>query len=267
MTSSKSRPKKSTSKSRTSSTNSDDLEATTSESSSHPRKPARTTSTPKRARSSLAEVTSSLRFEDRLFVVGATRTGKSTLTKRLFQSTSAPRLVVDPNDSSLTASVASPGGTFSDPLRVPDVATARFVPRDPDDRDAYDALFAWAFRQYPNYYVWVDEAGQVAPASGYPKALNRYVVQGAKRSLGFVSCHTRPREVMRNCIAQAAHVFCFDLPNPDDRKHIADIVGLSADELNGALNQLEHRGFLWFDAGARKLTICPPLKGIDSAKV
>lgn len=203
----------------------------------------------------------SIRYEERVFVVGATRSGKSTLTKKLFLSAQAPRLVVDPNDSTLTASVASPGGTFSDPLRVPDVATARFVPRDPDDREAYDALFRWAFERYPRY-VWVDEAGQVAPASGYPKAVNRYVVQGAKRGLGFIACHTRPREVMRNCISQAAHVFIFALPNPDDRKHIAEIVGLPFGDLVGAIEQLDEKGFLWFDVGNRTLTICPRLRGV-----
>lgn len=209
----------------------------------------------------LPRSSSSIRYEERVFVVGATRTGKSTLTKRLFQSTAAPRLIVDPNDSTLTASVTSPGGTFSDPRRVPDVATARFVPRDPDDRDAYDALFNWAFHRYPRY-VWLDEAGQIAPASGYPKAVNRYVVQGAKRGLGLIACHTRPREVMRNLIAQAAHVFCFYLPNPDDRKHIAEIVGLPFPELNDAIEELDEKGFLWWDGNTRTLTICPPLRGV-----
>ncbi len=194
-------------------------------------------------------------------MTGTTGTGKSTLTKKLFLSTAAPRLVVDPADSSLTASVASPGGTFSDPLRVPDVATARFVPRDPDDSDAYDALFRWAFARFPRY-VWIDEAGQVAPASGYPKAVNTYVVQGRKRQLGLVACHTRPREVMKNFIAQAAHVFAFALPNPDDRRYLADIVGLPISNFNAAMEQLGQRDFLWWNQHTRTLTICPALKGV-----
>lgn len=240
---------------------SEDYEATTNESSSSLHK-APSTQIPKRAPSSRAEPSFSIRFEERVFVVGMTRSGKSTLTKKLFLSTPAPRLVVDPNDSSLTASVVSPGGTFSDPRRVPDVATARFVPTDPDDRDAYDALFERAFRRYPNYYVWVDEAGQVAPASGYPKALNRYVVQGAKRSLGFIGCHTRPREVLRNLISQSSHLFVFYLPNPDDRRHIAEIAGVPADDLSAAIDDLEEKGFLWWNGNTRQLTACPPLKGI-----
>ncbi|MGH9042679.1 MAG: hypothetical protein ACRDZ3_20885 [Acidimicrobiia bacterium] len=148
--------------------------------------------------------------------------------------------------------------TFRDPARVPkDVATARFVPRDPDDEAAYDAVYRWAFTHYPRF-VWLDEAGQAAPAQGGPRWLNTYQVQGRKRSLGHVACHTRPREVNRNLIAQANHVFIFDLPNPDDRRHIANLVGLPVAELEADLFALPDHGFLWWDGDV--LLSCPPLK-------
>lgn len=147
---------------------------------------------------------------------------------------------------------------FSDPLRPPrDAATARFVPLDPADRDAYDAVYRWAFESYPRY-VWLDEAGQAAPAQGPQRGwLNTYLVQGRKRSLGHLACHTRPREVNRNLIAQAAHVLIFDTPNPDDRRHLADLVGLPVADLEAALFALPKFGFLWWNGDT--LTECPPL--------
>lgn len=157
--------------------------------------------------------------------------------------------------------------TFSDPgrgtntagERWTDAATARFVPRDPDDLDAYNAVYAWCFERFPRW-VWCDEAGAVMPVRGYPRAANRYVVQGAKRRLGHLACHTRPREVARNLIAQAQYVGIFDLPNPEDRAHVASIIGIPPAELDRAMDQLSQWEFLWFDQRARKLTHCPPVR-------
>jgi hypothetical protein len=178
------------------------------------------------------------------------------LARTVFLSAEAPRLIVDPQDSELTAVAGAV--TFSDPKRPPrDAATARFVPRDPADRHAYDLVYRWAFEHYPRY-VWLDEAGQAAPATGFPRWLNTYVVQGRKRSLGHVACHARPREVNRNLIAQANHVFVFDLPNPDDRRHLADLMGLPVADLEEDLAALPEFGFLWWDGDT--LLSCPPLR-------
>jgi hypothetical protein len=197
-----------------------------------------------------------IRYEDRIFVTGRTGTGKSVLAQRVFLSAAAPRLIIDPADSELTD---LPGAvTFSNAARPPvDTPTARFVPRDPADRAAYDAVYRWAFERFPRF-VWLDEASQVAPAHGGPRWLNTYLVQGRKRGLGHLTCHARPREINRNLIAQANHVFIFDLPNPDDRRHLADLIGLPVAELEADLAALAEHGFLWWDGDT--LTSCPPLR-------
>lgn len=224
---------------------------TPSPSSALPPGPAPSTSpaSPTRSLGSL------IRYADRIFITGRTRTGKSFLARELFLSAAAPRLVIDPADSELTD---VPGAvTFSNPKKPPaDAATARFVPHDPADKAAYDLVYRWAFERYPRY-VWLDEAGQVAPAQGGPRWLNTFVVQGAKRSLGHVACHTRPRECNRNLIGQAQHVAIFDLPNPDDRRYLADLIGVPAGVLDTDLAALPFRGFLWWDGDT--LTSCPPL--------
>lgn len=190
-------------------------------------------------------------------MTGATRTGKSTLARALFLSAAAPRLVIDPADSSLTA--IDGAVTFRDPRRPPkDAATARFVPVDPADRDAYDAVYRWAFANFPRY-VWLDEPDQAAPAAGWPRWVNTYVVQGAKRQLGHLACATRPRWVMGSLIANAAHVIVFPLPNPADRRHVADLIGVPVAVLEAELHRLPEHGFVWWNGIDRQLTSCPPL--------
>jgi hypothetical protein len=78
--------------------------------------------------------------------------------------------------------------------------------------------------------------------------------------LGHAACHTRPRDVDRNLIAQAQHVLVFDLPNPDDRRHLAELAGVQPAVLEAAMARLEPYGFLWWDQRARRLRACPPLR-------
>jgi len=192
-----------------------------------------------------------------LFITGATGTGKSQLARALFRSAPAPRTVIDPADSDLTR---VPGArTFHDPRKIPDAPTTRFVPRDPFDYDAYDALYQGLFRSFPRY-VWVDEAGFVLPVNKVTKAARIYLVQGRKRELGHLALHTRPREVDPNLIAQAQHIACFDLPNPDDRDRIASLAGIPPREFDRILGALPEYGFVWWSQRARTLHVCPPIK-------
>lgn len=192
-------------------------------------------------------------------MTGATGTGKSTLAKRLLLSSAAPRLVIDPSDSAL---LDEPGFvTVRDPRRLnahAQAATVRFVPADPGDLDAYDRVYAWAWAHFPRW-VLLDEAGEAAPAKGAPRWVRTYITQGRKRSLGHLACHTRPREVSPNLISQAAHVFLFATPYPDDRRHLASLMGLAPSVLDEHLEQLPEHGFLWWQQRARTLTVCPPL--------
>ena len=207
----------------------------------------------------------SIRYTDRIFLTGRTGTGKSHLARALFLSTPAPRLVIDPVDSTMTD---IPGAvTFSDPSRATnpqgenwrEAATARFVPHDSEDLDAYDAVYRWVFHHFPRY-VWLDEAADAMPAARVRQVWPRKVlIHGRKRSIGHLACHTRPREVNRNLIAQAAHVFVFHTPNVDDRRHLADQMGFTFAEFEKAHAALVEHGFLWFDARANELRVSPPL--------
>lgn len=196
--------------------------------------------------------------------MGPTRCGKSTVARAMYLSASAPRVVIDPADSSLTV---TPGCvTFSDVARATnrageswrDAASARFVPRDPDDLEVYDALYRWCFARFPRW-VWCDEAATVLPVRATPRAGNRYLVQGAKRQLGHLACATRPREIARNLIAQTQHALVWAMPNPDDVRHLADLMGVGAGQLAGELAQLAEHEFLWCDLRGGRRVACPPI--------
>lgn len=178
------------------------------------------------------------------------------MARSIFLSAAPPRLVIDPLDST----VANVGERFRDPNRIPDAETARFVPRDPFDRDAYEALYRRLFGMFPRY-VWCDEAAMVFPAQGaQARAPRIFLIQGAKRELGHIACHTRPREVDRNLIAQSQHTLIFGLPNPDDLAVVAAQTVGNVGALADALRQLEPRGFAWWNDLAKTLTLCPALK-------
>lgn len=168
--------------------------------------------------------------------------------------------MISPSDDEITD---VPGAVTVRTLRQleehADAETLRFVPIDPDDLDEYDAVYRWAFRHFPRY-VWLDEAGQAAPAQGWPRRLGVYVVQGRKRELGHVACHTRPVEVAKNLIAQAAHVIAFDLPVPEDRRYVAAAAGVPPALFDAEMMALPEYGFVWWDRRAKQLTVCPPIR-------
>lgn len=170
-----------------------------------------------------------------------------------------PLLIVDPQGSDTTR---VPGAqTFRDPNRPPSGAgVRRFVPVDPADLDAYDAVYRWVLLDAFPHYVWCDEAGDVFPVRRTPTHVRRLLTHGRKRQIGHVATHTRPREIDPNVIAQAMHVVMFQLPNPADRRHLADVAGINPTELAGHLDALDPYGFLWFDVAGHRLERRPPLR-------
>ncbi len=205
-----------------------------------------------------------LAHNSRIFLTGTAGSGKSRLALKLFLAARAPRLVIDPADSTMTA--VRGAVTFHDPGRPTnargerwtDAATARFVPDDPDDLEAYARVYAWCFERFPRI-VWADEAGAIMPVTRTPAPTRRYLAQGRKRMLGHIGAHTRPREVAKGLIAQATHVGIFRLPAADDRRYLAETIGLPAPVLTDQLDQLPPFGFLWWDVNAGVLTPCDPL--------
>lgn len=181
-----------------------------------------------------------------MLLVGLTGSGKSELARLLARSAARYAgpdaglvLIIDPAGSDTTR---LPGAvTFHDPHRPTNskgedwtrAGIARYVPTDPLDLDAYHQLYrvAWSLRteagQPRPVWIWLDEAGIPMPAHGAPAGGRRYVVQGRKRALGQLAAHTRPRDIDKYVVGQAAWWIVFFTPDPDDRAFLAKKAGIT----------------------------------------
>ncbi len=199
----------------------------------------------------------------RTFVVGKTRSGKSVLARALFQSVAPPRCVIDPKDDP-----DATGGryadrrqavTFSDPARLPDAESIRFVPKDPMDLDAYGAVYRALFERR-GVFVWCDEAGLVFPARGNaPAPALRLVTQGARYGIGHLALNQRPVETAPALQANTEHWIVFFVGHTEDVKTIASQISILTADLQADLIAMPPYGFLWYDAGAGVLRVCPPI--------
>lgn len=197
-----------------------------------------------------------IRWEDRLFVTGTTGSGKSELARRLFAAAPGRRLVIDPKNDpdATTGGGMGPVVTFSDPARLPDAMTARFVPRDPYDSDTYDRLYRSILAGGPRF-VWADELGVIAPANSAPAGVRTLIMQGRAKSIGHMGCHPRPVDLSRSILSQSQHVVVHRLPDPDDRDHVRRVMQRPRAELEAHMRDLGEFGFLWFDVRRNHTTV------------
>ncbi|KKM13870.1 hypothetical protein LCGC14_1711910, partial [marine sediment metagenome] len=193
-------------------------------------------------------------------VIGSTRSGKSVLARRMFEASAPPRAVVDPKDDA----DATGGGyrdrrvavTFSDPATIPTADSIRFVPRDPYDLAAYDRLYRGLFERR-GIFVWSDEAGIIAPASGGPPGFRRLVTQGARFGIGHIALNQRPFDLDRALWANHDHVIAFRVGDPDDLRRLASTGPTTPSALDTRLRSLPPFGFVWYGARDQRWRVIP----------
>lgn len=208
--------------------------------------------------------------------VGRKGSGKSVLAHMIWDSYPKDRLVIDPTGDVDTTDPRT-GKPAEDlhvplPLRWPsnlngERTTLRFHP-DPGSatyEDDMDAAVQLAFGK-GDCLLWVDEVGELTNANRTPPAMRRVLHQARHRRLSTLFCGPRPIDINPLVISQADYLAVFELPNPADRKRIADNIGYELGHLEEAHAQLAEHGYLWWDARARELEVCDPIPHAAKAK-
>jgi hypothetical protein len=78
-------------------------------------------------------------------------------------------------------------------------------------------------------------------------------------------CGIRPVGIDPLVIGQADYTYVFDLPQPQDRKRVAENIGWPPGEVDRAVEALPEHGYLRHDRKAHELVSFPPLPLRDRA--
>lgn len=198
-------------------------------------------------------------------ILGRKGTGKSFLAKRFWETYPYDRLVIDP-----TGDVEPGEGAhkLEDPVpaRWPmfpsEERTTLHYKADPGSPmylDEIDRAVGLAFT-HARSLLWVDEVGELSRANATPPHFRRALHQSRHRRLSLLLCNPRPIDVNPLVISQADYLATFELPNPADRKRVADNIGIDLADLEAHLDELDPKhGYLWWDARNRELIVMPPL--------
>jgi hypothetical protein len=209
-----------------------------------------------------------------VFATGKKGSGKSHASRQIWDSYPYDRLVIDPTGD-VQADLRREGVPFTEwktgelPKRFPkgehgQPVTVVFSPDAGSEslaRDMDDAL-GIALRR-GRVGVWIDEIGIMTRGNSTPPNLRRVLHHGRHSKMTMIMAGPRPIDIDPLVVAQSDHVLTFHLPNPNDRRRVADAIGWNPRTFDGAVAGLGTREFLWYNAhgddGRGTLTHSPPL--------
>jgi hypothetical protein len=199
-------------------------------------------------------------YNQRAFISGMTRSGKSVFARRLFDGmTGARRVLVD---------VKGEHQLDVEPVRDPDAIdpAAELIHYIPPllDRAHFEQLYERIWYLGGPMVVWTDEAMAVSNKSWAPRFFDLIQQQGGGLGIGHIVCSQRPVDVALSARTQAEHLFAF-VPAGSrlDVDPLAREIGTSSDALFARLTELQaHEGdhsFLWWQRGAGDPVDCAPV--------
>jgi hypothetical protein len=207
-------------------------------------------------------------------VVGKKGSGKSELAFLYFDSYPFDRATIDPagdlkmpeDTYELTTPLPArwPGETVkrvqAEMGQRPHQQTLRFVPHfhEPDYLEDMDRVVGMAFA-HGRTCLFVDECHEAAPAGRTPPHMRRALRQGRHADLTLILATPRPLTVDPLVISQADYTYIFKLPNPNDRKRVAENIGWHPKDFDEAVHSLGDFSYLRYDAANDDLARFPPL--------
>lgn len=193
---------------------------------------------------------------------GMKKSGKSHLNGLLYQSWPGDKLAIDVNGNAYVGPDAvrvKPGPDGKMPGRWPrgdQVPGERRKPQNlhyvanpasPTFRDDLDRAVGMAlFPQDHKVLLWAGEVGELTPNSKSAPHMRMALMQNRHYNVFGLFDAPRPMNVDPLVLAQSDLVAIFRLPNPDDRKRIADSIGFEPKRFDAEYQRCMARGAHWF---------------------
>jgi hypothetical protein len=166
--------------------------------------------------------------DQRLILVGATGTGKTTLARQLLKP--FPSIIVIDSKCTYGGKEGEPGYEMvSTPTALKRLrASVDYIQYRPDETHQtvldYDEVYKWCYRRQ-NLMVYTDEAFLVHHGSYAPDWLRACVTCGRELGIGMITGTQRPRGIDLRLMTEAEIFIAFDLRHKDDRRRMAEMGG------------------------------------------
>lgn len=166
--------------------------------------------------------------DERLIIVGATGTGKTTLARQILLPTKI--LIVIDSKCTYGGKGGEPGFEMvSRPSQLKGLrSSVRRIQYRPDENhqtvDDYNEVYKWCYRRQ-DLTIYTDEAFLVHHGSYAPDWLRACVTCGRELGIGMVTGTQRPRGIDLRLLTEAEIFVSFDLRHRDDRKRMAEMGG------------------------------------------
>jgi hypothetical protein len=187
--------------------------------------------------------------DQRMILVGATGTGKTTLGRQLLAK--YPTVIVIDSKCTYGGKGGEPGYELvNNPRALRRLrASVDHIQYRPDENHQtvldYDEVYKWCYRRQ-NLMVYTDEAFLVHHGSYAPDWLRACVTCGRELGIGMITGTQRPRGIDLRLMTEAEIFVSFDLRHKDDRKRMAEMGG---DEF--MIRPSQHSFWVW-RAGTQK---------------
>jgi hypothetical protein len=208
-------------------------------------------------------------------IVGRKGSGKTELAYRLFDTYPFDRVAIDPNgDLKMPEDTVElePPVPARWPRELVEEARARTMSRAPKRQTLYfvpdfhestylddmDRVLGMSYT-HGRCCTFFDEAHEGMPAGRTPPHARRKLRQGRHRDNTDIYATPRPMTVDPLMISNADWVYVFDLPNPADRRRVAENIGWHPKDFDAAVGQLGEFEYLRYEARTKDLAHLPAL--------
>ena len=166
--------------------------------------------------------------DQRLILVGATGTGKTTLARELLRP--YKRIIIIDSKCTYGGKDGEPGFRMvHNPRQLWNLQkSVDFIQYRPSEYHqntlSYDDVYKWCYRRH-DIMVYTDEGFLVHHGSFAPDYLRACVTCGRELGIGMITGTQRPRGIDLRLMTEAEIYVAFDLRHRDDRKRMAEMGG------------------------------------------